>query len=64
MSEVWVCLSLDAKSKVIATVQFGPRTQALAHALIHTLVQVSAQGLLVPTTRSAARVGHTRFDAR
>jgi IS1 family transposase/transposase-like protein len=40
--EVWVWLALDAKSKVIAAVQFGPRTQPLAHALVHALVQTLA----------------------
>jgi transposase-like protein/IS1 family transposase len=40
--EMWV--ALDGQSKVIAAVQFGPRTQVLAHALIHALVQVLAPG--------------------
>jgi IS1 family transposase len=38
--EVWVWIALDAKTKVIAAVQFGPRRQALAHALIHALRQL------------------------
>ncbi len=42
--EVWVWVALDAKTKIIAAVQFGPRSQALAHALLHALVQVLAPG--------------------
>lgn len=42
--EVWIWLALDARTKVIAGVQFGPRTQVPAHALIHTVVQVLAPG--------------------
>ncbi len=42
--EVWVWVDLDARTKVIAAVQFGPRPQFLAHALIHALVQVLAPG--------------------
>jgi IS1 family transposase len=41
---VWVWVALDAQSKVIAGAQFGPRTQAMADALIHALVQVLAPG--------------------
>jgi IS1 family transposase len=48
--EVWVWVALDARTKVIAAVQFGPRTQVLAHALIHTLVQVLAPGWVPPFT--------------
>jgi IS1 family transposase len=40
--EVWMWIACDAKTKVIAAVQFGPRTQVLAHSLIHTLAQVLA----------------------
>jgi IS1 family transposase len=42
--EVWIWIACDARTKVIAAVQFGPRTQVLAHALIHALVQVLAPG--------------------
>jgi IS1 family transposase len=38
--EVWIWIACDAKTEVIAAVQMGPRTQALAHRLIHALVQV------------------------
>jgi IS1 family transposase/transposase-like protein len=40
--EVWIWIALDAKTKVIASAHLGPRTQAMAHALIHALVQVLA----------------------
>jgi hypothetical protein len=41
---VWAWVAFDAKSKVIAAVQMGPRTQVLAHALIQALVHVLAPG--------------------
>jgi IS1 family transposase/transposase-like protein len=42
--EVWIGIACDAKTKVIASVPLGPRTQVLAHALIHALVQVLTPG--------------------
>lgn len=42
--EVWIWIAFDAKTKVIASAHMGPRTQVLAHALIHSLVQVLAPG--------------------
>jgi IS1 family transposase len=42
--EVWIWIAFDAKTKVIASLQMGPRTQVLAHALIHALVPVLAPG--------------------
>jgi hypothetical protein len=32
---VWLWLAFDTRTKIIAAAQFGPRTQAVAHALIH-----------------------------
>ena len=45
----WV--AFDAKSKVIAAVQMGPRTQALAHSLIHAPVQLLEPGWVPLFTR-------------
>jgi IS1 family transposase len=42
--EVWRWLARDARTKLIAAAELGPRTQATAHALIHGLVQVLALG--------------------
>jgi IS1 family transposase len=44
--EVWIWIACDAQTKVIASVQLGPRTQVLVHALIHSLVQVLAPGCI------------------
>lgn len=42
--EVWIWIACDAQTKVMAAVQVGPRTQILAHALLHALVPVLAAG--------------------
>lgn len=44
--EVWLWLALDARTKLIAAAELGPRTQAFAHALIHSLVQTLAPGCI------------------
>jgi IS1 family transposase len=44
--EVWLWLALDAKTKLIAAAQLGPRTQDSAHALIHSLTRVLAPGYI------------------
>ena len=44
--EVWLWLALDARTKLIAAAELGPRTQALAHVLIHALVQTLALGCI------------------
>jgi IS1 family transposase len=41
---VWVWIALDARSKLIAALHIGPRTQEVAHALIHSLKDVLAPG--------------------
>ena len=45
-SIVWVWIALDARSKLIAALQIGPRTQARAHALVHTLKNVLASSCI------------------
>jgi IS1 family transposase/transposase-like protein len=42
--EVWLWLALDARTKLIAAAELGPRTQATSHALIHGLVQILVPG--------------------
>lgn len=44
--EIWLWLALDARTKLIAAAELGPRTQALAHALIHALVDTLAPGCI------------------
>jgi len=44
--EVWLWLALDARTKIIAAVELGPRTQTTAHALIHGLMHVLASGCI------------------
>jgi IS1 family transposase len=41
---VWVWIAIDARSKLIAAVHIGPRTQGLAHTVVHTLTHVPARG--------------------
>jgi IS1 family transposase len=48
---VWLWLALDARTKLIAAAELGPRTQALAHALIHAVVQTLAPGCIPIFTR-------------
>jgi hypothetical protein len=48
--EVWLCLALDTKTKLIAAAHLGPRTQASAHALIHSLTRVLAPGYIPALT--------------
>ena len=43
---VWLWLALDARTKIIAAVELGPRTQTTAHALIHGLMHVLASGCI------------------
>ena len=43
---VWVWIAMDARSKLIAVLQVGPRTQALAHAVVHTLKNILAAGCI------------------
>ena len=41
---VWVWIAIDARSKLIVALHLGPRTQELAHAVVHTLKHVLAPG--------------------
>ncbi len=43
---VWLWLVLDAKTKLIAAAHLGPRTQASAHAMIHSLIRVLTPGCI------------------
>ena len=44
MLNQWLWVAIDAKSKVLLSLQVGPRSQALAYALVHSLVGVLAPG--------------------
>ena len=44
--EVWLWTALEARSKVILTMRLGPRTQQMAHALIHDLKHLLAPGCI------------------
>jgi len=41
---VWVWVAFDPQTKLIPALQIGPRTQDLAHALVHAVTQVLAPG--------------------
>jgi transposase-like protein len=44
LPKIWLWTALDVRTKVIAVLEVGPRTQAMAHRLIHKLVGVPARG--------------------
>ncbi len=39
---LWVWFAVDARTKIIAVLKVGPRTQPVAHAVVHDLVNVLA----------------------
>jgi transposase-like protein len=43
---LWVWFAVDARTKIIAVLKVGPRTQPIAHAVIHALVKMLAPGCL------------------
>jgi hypothetical protein len=43
---LWVWFAVDARTKVIAVLKVGPRTQPVAHAVVHALVKVLAPDCL------------------
>jgi len=49
--DLWIWVAFDPKTKLIPAVRLGPRTQALAHALVHALGQVLAPGCVPVCTR-------------
>jgi hypothetical protein len=44
--QVWLWVALDVQTKIVAAVELGARTQALAHRLIHKLRRVLTEGCL------------------
>ena len=43
---LWVWFAVDARTKIIAVLKVGPRTQPVAHAVVHDLVNVLAPDCL------------------
>ena len=43
---LWLWLAIDPLTKILAALQLGPRTQHMAHSLIHSLRQILAPGCL------------------
>jgi IS1 family transposase/transposase-like protein len=43
---LWVWFAIDARTKAIAVLKVGPRTQPMAHAVVHSLIQVLAPNCL------------------
>jgi len=43
---LWLWLAIDPCTKILPVLQFGPRTQTMAHLLIHSLRQLLAPGCL------------------
>ena len=44
LANQWLWVAIDAKSKVLLSLQVGPRKQWVAHALVHSLVAIMAPG--------------------
>jgi hypothetical protein len=64
---VWVWIAIDARSKLMAAMQIGPRTQELAQAVVYRLKRVLApggvpiftsDGLAHPAGGASCAVGH------
>jgi len=43
---LWLWLAIDPRTKILPVLQFGPRTQHMAHVLIHKLRESLAPGCL------------------
>ncbi len=43
---LWLWLAIDPLTKILPALQLGPRTQTMAHSLIHSLRQILAPGCL------------------
>jgi transposase-like protein/IS1 family transposase len=43
---LWLWLAIDPRTKILPVLQIGPRTQNMAHAVIHSLRQMLAPGCL------------------
>jgi IS1 family transposase len=43
---LWLWLAIDPRTKILPVLQLGPRTQNMAHSLIHSLRQTLAPGCL------------------
>lgn len=52
---VWLWLAIDPLTKVVPVVHLGPRTQESAHALIHALRDVMAEGCVPLVTSDGLR---------
>ncbi len=52
---LWVWFAVDARTKVIAVLKVGPRTQPMAHAVVHALVKVLASDWLPVFTSDGLR---------
>jgi len=44
LAKQWLWVAIDAKSKVLLSLQVGPRKQWVAHALVHSVVGIMAPG--------------------
>ncbi len=43
---LWLWLAIDARTKILPVLQLGPRTQHMAHLVIHSLRQLLAPGCI------------------
>ena len=44
--DLWIWVAFDPKTKLIPAIQLGPRTQAMAHAVVHAVGHVLAPGCI------------------
>ncbi len=53
---LWVWFAIDARTKIIAGLKVGPRTQPMAHAVVHALVKVLAPDCLPAFTSDGLKL--------
>jgi transposase-like protein len=60
---LWLWLAIDPCTKLLPVLQLGPRTQHMAHQLIHSLRQVLAPGGLALFTSDGVHLSFSALTA-
>ena len=60
---LWLWLAIDPRTKILPVLQIGPRTQNMAHAVIHSLRQMLAPGCLPLFTSDGSTSTSLRLSA-
>jgi IS1 family transposase len=62
-NDLWVWVAFDPQSKLIPALKLGPRTQDLAHALVHAVKHVLAPGCVPVCTSDGLRLYYYALTA-